>query len=260
MENLRGVLKDLECPVCLNYMIPPIMQCVNGHNICNTCKPELTKCPTCEGHLIHVRNELAEHLAENFVHPCRYENLGCARNLVLGTEEEHEQKCRYGPHKCPFAIVDGIKCEWEGLATLLENHIAVEHAEESKLAIISSKGKETLYIKDYIKQIENGSWYSLVFALDKMFLSYSKNIDNFFFQCFMFVGGREDMKEFKCKVKIKREDVYQSVSSCFLCPHYQQCLDEEFPNPKYSLFSKDFTKLCVDTKGRLAVKFKISMN
>ena len=30
------VLRQLECPVCMEYMRPPITLCANGHNICNT--------------------------------------------------------------------------------------------------------------------------------------------------------------------------------------------------------------------------------
>ena len=40
-----------ECPVCLELLLPPIriMQCTNGHLVCETCeaKEELTCCPTC---------------------------------------------------------------------------------------------------------------------------------------------------------------------------------------------------------------------
>ena len=97
MEKLQEVFKSLECPVCFNYMVPPITQCSNGHNICHTCKLRLQHCPTCRGDFVDVRNKLLERLYESFVHPCRYQGSGCARILALRTQEEHEKKCRYGP-------------------------------------------------------------------------------------------------------------------------------------------------------------------
>jgi hypothetical protein len=32
------LLKELECPVCLEYMESPIKLCENGHNICDNCR------------------------------------------------------------------------------------------------------------------------------------------------------------------------------------------------------------------------------
>merc|ERR1712212_135101 len=46
------VCKEIECPVCLTEMLPPIRvwQCSNGHALCQRCKrnPNINrKCPTC---------------------------------------------------------------------------------------------------------------------------------------------------------------------------------------------------------------------
>ena len=34
----KDVLEHLECPVCMQYMLPPNTLCRNGHNICSICK------------------------------------------------------------------------------------------------------------------------------------------------------------------------------------------------------------------------------
>ena len=36
-----------ECPVCFDYVLPPIIQCQSGHLVCANCRPKLTCCPTC---------------------------------------------------------------------------------------------------------------------------------------------------------------------------------------------------------------------
>lgn len=38
-----------ECPVCFDYVLPPILQCQNGHLVCSSCRQKLTCCPTCRG-------------------------------------------------------------------------------------------------------------------------------------------------------------------------------------------------------------------
>lgn len=40
-----------ECPVCFDYVLPPILQCQSGHLVCSNCRPKLSCCPTCRGPL-----------------------------------------------------------------------------------------------------------------------------------------------------------------------------------------------------------------
>jgi len=41
-------LKEIECPVCMEYMSPPISLCTRGHNLCDTCSRGIPKCPICQ--------------------------------------------------------------------------------------------------------------------------------------------------------------------------------------------------------------------
>jgi hypothetical protein len=41
-------LKEIECPVCMEYMSPPIRLCTRGHNLCYTCSRGIPKCPICQ--------------------------------------------------------------------------------------------------------------------------------------------------------------------------------------------------------------------
>lgn len=34
----EALLKELKCPVCMEYMVPPIKLCTSGHNICSKCR------------------------------------------------------------------------------------------------------------------------------------------------------------------------------------------------------------------------------
>ena len=45
-----------ECPVCFDYVLPPILQCNSGHLVCSSCRPKLACCPSCRGPLPVVRN------------------------------------------------------------------------------------------------------------------------------------------------------------------------------------------------------------
>lgn len=44
LEKLTAIF---ECPVCLEYILPPIWQCKGGHLVCSNCRPKLNNCPKC---------------------------------------------------------------------------------------------------------------------------------------------------------------------------------------------------------------------
>merc|ERR1719334_422737 len=67
-----------ECPVCFDYVLPPILQCQSGHLVCANCRPKLTCCPTCRGALGNIRNLAMEKVASTVQFPCKYASSGCA--------------------------------------------------------------------------------------------------------------------------------------------------------------------------------------
>ncbi|XP_065366325.1 uncharacterized protein LOC135959177 [Calliphora vicina] len=44
---VQTVLSLIECPVCLDTITPPAMQCQNGHLLCVNCRIHAEKCPVC---------------------------------------------------------------------------------------------------------------------------------------------------------------------------------------------------------------------
>lgn len=43
------ILSAFECPVCLDCMVPPYLQCQSGHLLCGNCRPKVSCCPSCRG-------------------------------------------------------------------------------------------------------------------------------------------------------------------------------------------------------------------
>jgi len=67
-EYPQDVKEQLECPVCLELMYPPlkIFQCSQGHALCGKCRPKCKNCPTCRGPIIG-RATVLEHLAQSLL-------------------------------------------------------------------------------------------------------------------------------------------------------------------------------------------------
>jgi len=101
----QGLLNELECPVCMEYMMPPIVFCVNGHNICPSCKPKLAQCPTCRQRFVNIRNVALEKMARQIEYPCVYWRSGCAQKFTLDLKNKHESVCSYNQYCCPLIKV-----------------------------------------------------------------------------------------------------------------------------------------------------------
>lgn len=91
-----------ECPVCFDYVLPPILQCQNGHLVCSSCRQKITNCPTCRVSISYnIRNLQMEKLAPTLLFSCKYSSAGCTKSLPYNNKPEHEELCEFKPYVCP---------------------------------------------------------------------------------------------------------------------------------------------------------------
>lgn len=88
------LLNFLECPICVNWMRPPIWQCLLGHSICDSCRWKVPQCPLCHTTFGETRNYSLESLSAVFKFPCVNQHLGCETLLPLQDLKKHEAKCK----------------------------------------------------------------------------------------------------------------------------------------------------------------------
>jgi E3 ubiquitin-protein ligase SIAH1 len=113
-----------ECPVCLDYILPPILQCQNGHLVCSNCRPKLTCCPICRTPLGNIRTLAMEKVASIVMFPCKYSTSGCAVALLHTERREHEDACEFRPYSCP---IPGSHCTWQGSLEQVMPHLMKSH-------------------------------------------------------------------------------------------------------------------------------------
>jgi len=117
------LLSQIECPVCLEPIVPPIHQCRRGHLVCFRCKLQLNQCPTCRDKMSDMRNWAVERLAEQFRYPCKNSSLGCQVTTLLGQKTQHEFNCSYRTYHCLFRT-----CAWSGFQPLIRSHLKECHS------------------------------------------------------------------------------------------------------------------------------------
>ena len=133
--DAKEILNNLECPVCYEYITPPVKQCLKGHLVCNECFPKLKAsqddpkpfegpcCPTCRGEMSQERNNAVEKIALLLKYPCRYLNFGCEETNKLSEKDEHEKNCQYSLFQCPFHQ----KCTFNRPLKDVETHLKATH-------------------------------------------------------------------------------------------------------------------------------------
>uniref|UniRef100_A0A8D0CSR9 RING-type E3 ubiquitin transferase n=1 Tax=Sander lucioperca TaxID=283035 RepID=A0A8D0CSR9_SANLU len=114
-----------ECPVCFDYVLPPILQCQAGHLVCNLCRQKLSCCPTCRGPLTpSIRNLAMEKVASTLPFPCKYSSAGCGLSLHHTEKPDHEEVCEFRPYTCPCP---GATCKWHGSLEAVMPHLMHAH-------------------------------------------------------------------------------------------------------------------------------------
>lgn len=179
------MLKAIECPVCFEYMIPPIYQCEIGHSICGKCKGLVKECPTCRKPFGTAQNFAVESLTSYIKYPCKHSEKGCSFISTAKTIKQHETTCQFGPLFCPSA--DYTSCSWSGLKQHVWEHCKQKH-------------KENL-IECYSVSIpfdpqDDDEDYFIINYMRNVFLLHWKYSDKKFYWSLQLVGPFEESKNY----------------------------------------------------------------
>ena len=113
--------------MCMQYMVPPIQLCTNGHNICSRCTESVRRCPTCRVEFSEIRNVALENIARRQKYPCANRQSGCLELLSIEHIAEHNAVCVYGKIKCPLHLLQ--MCSWNVLKSNLKEHVNAAHSD-----------------------------------------------------------------------------------------------------------------------------------
>jgi E3 ubiquitin-protein ligase SIAH1 len=197
-----AVLKELECPVCMDCMVPPITLCTNGHNICRQCRENVQLCPICRAELSEIRNVALENIARSQKYPCANRWRGCLELFSCEHIAEHHTVCEYGKIGCPFKLV--TICSWKGLQSDLKEHVKAEHpgnyAEASKIRSVGFED-DTVNITSCFGQL---------------FVQYKRVRDGRLYSAIQLVGTSNQASKYKCEFTLCAENGIEQISKILL--------------------------------------------
>jgi hypothetical protein len=251
--NEKGFLEKMKCPACLEYIIPPIPLCQNGHILCHICRQRLYRCPVCRYPFSKTRCLILENIAKSINYPCKYHDDGCTKALNLGLIKSHEEECLYRPLKCPFSSVALENCLWEGQPSNIKSHVLKYHNSTS----ISAVGDHEHYSTLTFPKKSVMKWYRAIFTMGQTFFSLCRVIENEMHFCVFYVGPWINASNYSYKVTMEKLDKSGSFSICSRTKYYLSDAQNIFRNQNCAVFPGHFWKKCLDANDHLEYKMEV---
>lgn len=123
--NIENILRELECPVCNDYMHNVIPMCIRGHSICSKCKQKCECCPVCKSVFGDIRNYTLEKVIAAIKFPCKNKKDGCMKVANLVAINYHMEDCELGDFPCPMKNI--LLCHWTGKLGEMKKHLDTRH-------------------------------------------------------------------------------------------------------------------------------------
>eukprot|EP00088_Acartia_fossae_P051594 TRINITY_DN5797_c0_g1_i2.p1 TRINITY_DN5797_c0_g1~~TRINITY_DN5797_c0_g1_i2.p1 ORF type:complete len:309 (+),score=51.95 TRINITY_DN5797_c0_g1_i2:257-1183(+) len=243
-----------ECPVCFDYVLPPILQCHAGHLVCSNCRPKLTCCPTCRGQLgANIRNLAMEKVASTVLFPCKYSSGGCSMTLLHTEKVDHEETCEFRPYSCPCP---GSSCKWQGGLEQVMAHLMQIHK-----SITTLQGEDIVFLATDINLPGAVDWVMMQSCFGHHFMLVLEKQEKFdghqqFFAIVQLIGTRKQAENFAYRLELNGHrrrltweatprSIHEGVSSAIL---NSDCL----------VFDTSIAQLFADN-GNLGINVTISM-
>ncbi|KFM63131.1 E3 ubiquitin-protein ligase SIAH1-like [Stegodyphus dumicola] len=188
-----------ECPVCFDYVLPPILQCQNGHLVCASCRLKLTCCPSCRGPIGNIRNLAMEKVATTVFFPCKYSQSGCKQQLMHTEKTDHEELCEFRPYSCPCP---GAQCKWFGSLDQVMPHLMHSHK-----SITTLQGEDIVFLATDINLPGAVDWVMMQSCFGHHFmlvLEKQEKVDGHqqFYAIVQLIGSRKQAENFIYRLEL----------------------------------------------------------
>jgi hypothetical protein len=214
---------DLECPVCMEYMVPPIKLCTNGHNICSKCSERVAYCPTCRARLLETRNVTLENIVRRQKFPCVNRQSGCLEFFSVEHIAKHQAVCVYGKIKCPLHMTN--ECSWNGLKNDLKGHAKLAHTEYFL-------GRSTFRSPSLTGDL------TVVSCFGELFTYRRKKKDGRNYAAVQLVGSSSEASKYKCEFALRAVNGIEQISTTCLVQGYTEDWETIFNSGKCLIFEE----------------------
>jgi E3 ubiquitin-protein ligase SIAH1 len=233
----QGLLQELECPVCMEYMTSPITMCENGHSICSNCKPKLNNCPSCKKSFLNIRNLALESLSRQVT------DQG-AQNQPARVPQSVE---------CPFTRISKDTCPWKGSVMDMKQHVKVFH----------NNVNDTHESNEVFNVILTGlsptqHYRKAVFISDELFYVYWRIEGGTFYCAVFYVGEEGKSSQYKYRFTLTSQSDDRKVSMTFPTRCILENVDEVLQSGDSVILSYSTVSKFFNSKIYLECEFQIN--
>lgn len=190
----EGLMSELECPVCLENMVPPIYLCENGHNICKNCRQKMSCCPICRHEFTNIRSLAMEKLsALQQGSPCVYRIYGC-KTLCGVRRSDHEDVCPFGIYSCPFRCPENFTRKY-----------LIQHIKEVHKDMFLQCNDRTTIIK--LEEYDITEDYDVIIMFyEEVFVCTVRTINGIWYLLLQYIGPEQYAGNFRYKLCLGNMD------------------------------------------------------
>jgi len=214
----EALLKEMVCRVCREYMVPPILLCNKGHNICSKCRAYVEHCLTCGAKFSEISNVALENFARSQKYPCLNWQRGCRELLSVEHIAEHHDVCVYGRIKCPFKLTR--ECFWMGYRSDLFEHVNLAHP---PFYFTLSSFRSPWY-GDRIVNVSS--------CLGELFVLCHRIVDGRFYCAVQLIGTSSEASKYKCELTLRAANCIEQISSTLFVRGYSEEFETIFNSGK----------------------------
>jgi hypothetical protein len=235
----KQLLKELECPVCMEYFRQPIIMCRNGHSMCGKCRAQLMRCPLCRSDFLETRNRTLEILTRKISLACIYSSVGCSMKIMMAKITVHERNCHWRPFKCPKP-----NCACKCPLADMRNHLWAVHG--------TSLLREN---RDSITLLRNfgttSNWQRAILFSDEIFVHVCTVIEGRLYTCVLHVGLQEKTTRFSYSVQIKGQKATERQKAPYSVHNYISDMNQIIRSGNCAWFNYQFAQRCAGNESLL---------
>ena len=215
----KDVLKEMWCPECMQYKVPPIRVCINGHSICSNCKKRVTRCPICKAKFSEISSVALENIARSEKYPCANRQRGCLEFLSMEHIADHHAACVYGKTKCPFTINKTCKSAWNGFKSDLKEHANAAHKDR----FFESPSLRAVYVDGVV---------SLLSYFGEFFVTYQRIRHGKLYCAVQLIGTNSEASKYKCEFTLRAPNGIEQISKTLFVRSYSEDFEKIFKSGK----------------------------
>jgi hypothetical protein len=196
MAAMNEFKELIECPICFNSATEgPIWTCKNGHHVCNTCKPKLVNCGSCQ-QPITTRGLQLERLRDLIPETCQF--TGCKIEMKSKDIKSHEETC----NKAPLFNCADLRCGTKLMLKDLISHITTCHP-----YIKYFDGSGTFLGKLLNNHRDTGSFVTFRYKFnEEYFFLETIKIDQTWLIWLYYPGLAQEAAKYTCRIKVNHPD------------------------------------------------------